>query len=153
MCTWLDPTQKAAWVWQHKITSIANKYLLAEGEMLCRSKFLEPIHCNLVLQATPPGPWCKETSTHGFSWKICFHYSGRSNPAEEIGFLESNLTEARFDSLPIRIMAVYSSSQCCNVALFTATVDYILVIYHPLYEYMLVLQAMQFAERERVYLQ
>lgn len=36
------------------------------------------------------------------------------NPAEEIGFLESNLTEAWFDSLPIRIMAVYSSSQCCN---------------------------------------
>ena len=35
-----------------------------------------------------------------FSWKICFHYSGRSNPAEEIEFPESNLTEARFDFLP-----------------------------------------------------
>jgi len=33
-------------------------------------------------------PWGKEASAHGwcFSWKICFHYRGRSNLAEEIGF-------------------------------------------------------------------
>ena len=38
-----------------------------------------------------------------FFWKICFRYSDRSNPAKKLdfwNFYESNLTEARFDSLP-----------------------------------------------------
>ena len=70
--------------------------VLAHSEMLRRSKFLEPIHFygDLVLQTTPPG---QEVSVHGycFSWKICFHCSGRSE--KQKNFRNSNLKEARFE--------------------------------------------------------
>ena len=59
---------------------------------------------NLILQAILLGT--KKLRVRGlcFSSKMCFHYSGRSNPAEEIRFVEvffkSNPAEARFDFLP-----------------------------------------------------
>ena len=51
----------------------------------------------LVVQATPLG---KEASLLGFIVLfMCFYYSGRSNSAEEIAFLESTLVEGTFDFL------------------------------------------------------
>ena len=44
----------------------------------------EKAYGNLVLQATLP--WAKKLRLWYFSWKMHFHY--RSNPAEEIMFLE-----------------------------------------------------------------
>ena len=41
-----------------------------------------------VLQATPPGVMCVVSAFLGKCAKRCFRFSGRSNPAEEIGFLE-----------------------------------------------------------------
>ena len=47
-----------------------------------------------------------------FFWKICFHYSGRSNLAEENGFpefYESNLTEARFEIIGASLSEPHTS--------------------------------------------
>ena len=56
-----------------------------------RSRSFYTTRVILVLQTIPPGAKRPCAWLQCFSWKICFHYSGRSNPVKEI--------EARFESI------------------------------------------------------